>query len=179
MGPLYRAGRCLGGPPVQRRCRRSPRRASRQARRDPEDGARQQGSPQAPVRRHPLSGGPPRQAHVRHLPQAGPGGRHGQVEGAIKYVIAKRCDHGGMRWIRERAQAVIQLRCIDVNEQWDAFISWTLDRLRTTASELGRRIRLQTQEASSRSCASGTGAQTPMNTASRGSGRCSIRQVRS
>jgi hypothetical protein len=72
----------------------------------------------------------------------------GQVEGAIKYVIAKRCDHGGMRWIRERAQAVIQLRCIDVNAQWDAFVGWTLGRLRTTAREVGQRIRLQTQSAS-------------------------------
>ena len=74
--------------------------------------------------------------------------RRGQVEGAIKYVIAKRCDHGGMSWIRERAQAVIQLRCIDVNEQWDAFVSWTFGRLRATARELGQPIRLQTQTTS-------------------------------
>jgi len=30
-------------------------------------------------------------------------------------VLAKRCDHGGMRWIKERVQAVTQLRCIVVN----------------------------------------------------------------
>ena len=65
----------------------------------------------------------------------------------VKYVIAKRCDHGGMRWSRERAQAVIQLRCIDVNEQWDAFVSWTFGRLRATARELGQRMRLQAQTA--------------------------------
>jgi len=69
----------------------------------------------------------------------------GQVEGAIKHVIGKRCDHGGMRWKRERAQAVIQLRCIDVNEQWDAFALWVLQRLQTHAQEEGQRIRLQTQ----------------------------------
>jgi hypothetical protein len=46
----------------------------------------------------------------------------GQVEGAVKYVVAKRCDHGGMRWIRQRAQAVIQLRCIDVNGHWPEFV---------------------------------------------------------
>ncbi len=68
----------------------------------------------------------------------------GQVEGAIKYVIAKRCDHGGMRWIRQRAQAVIQLRCIDVNGHWDEFVRWALARLRTTALANGRRARLQT-----------------------------------
>jgi hypothetical protein len=69
----------------------------------------------------------------------------GQVEGAIKYVIAKRCDHGGMRWKRERAQAVIQLRCIDVNGQWAAFITWTMTRLRSRALQDGCRVRLQTQ----------------------------------
>jgi hypothetical protein len=68
----------------------------------------------------------------------------GQVEGAIKHVIGKRCDHGGMRWKRERAQAVIQLRCIDVNEQWDAFATWALQRLQARAQNDGRRIRLQT-----------------------------------
>jgi hypothetical protein len=69
----------------------------------------------------------------------------GQVEGAIKYVIAKRCDHGGMRWIRERAQAVIQLRCIDVNGHWKKFVAWAMDRLRRSEHTAGRRARLQTK----------------------------------
>jgi hypothetical protein len=68
----------------------------------------------------------------------------GQVEGAIKHVIAKRCDHGGMRWICRRAQAVIQLRCIDVNGQWHQFVRWALARLRTAALADGRHARLQT-----------------------------------
>jgi len=68
----------------------------------------------------------------------------GQVEGAIKYVIAKRCDHGGMRWIRQRAQAVIQLRCVDVNGHWHEFVRWALARLRAAALAGGRRARLQT-----------------------------------
>ena len=68
----------------------------------------------------------------------------GSVEGAIKYVIGKRCDHGGMRWIRERAQAVIQLRCIDVNGDWPKFIQWVMNRLRDGALATGRRVRLQT-----------------------------------
>jgi hypothetical protein len=68
----------------------------------------------------------------------------GQVEGAVKYVVAKRCDHGGMRWIRERAQAVVQLRCIDVNEHWSDFVRWVLDRLRRSARALGQPARLQT-----------------------------------
>lgn len=69
----------------------------------------------------------------------------GQVEGAIKYVIARRCDHGGMRWIRERAQAIVQLRCIDVNQQWTDFVLWSLKRLRAQARSTGTRIRLQTR----------------------------------
>ncbi len=68
----------------------------------------------------------------------------GQVEGAVKYVVAKRCDHGGMRWIRQRAQAVIQLRCIDVNGHWDLFVPWALGRLRSAARASGRTMRLQT-----------------------------------
>ena len=53
----------------------------------------------------------------------------GAVEGAVKHVIAKRCDHGGMRWIKERAEAVLQLRCIEVNGQWDLFERFVHDRL--------------------------------------------------
>ena len=68
----------------------------------------------------------------------------GQVEGAVKYVVAKRCDHGGMRWVRERAQAVIQLRCVDVNGHWSAFVTWALDRLRSAARATGSPPRLQT-----------------------------------
>ena len=68
----------------------------------------------------------------------------GQVEGAVKYVVAKRCDHGGMRWIRQRAQAVIQLRCIDVNGHWREFATWALRRLRDGARSSGRQVRLQT-----------------------------------
>ena len=69
----------------------------------------------------------------------------GQVEGAVKYVVGRRCDHGGMRWIRERAQAVLQLRCIDINGQWDDFIDRVFRGLRERGHHEGRRIRLQTQ----------------------------------
>ncbi len=47
----------------------------------------------------------------------------GSVEGAVNYVIAKRFDNGGMRWIKERAEALLQLRCIEINGDWDEFIS--------------------------------------------------------
>jgi hypothetical protein len=48
----------------------------------------------------------------------------GAVEGAIKHVMAKRFDSGGMRWIRQRAEALLQLRCIEINGQWDDFASF-------------------------------------------------------
>lgn len=52
----------------------------------------------------------------------------GAVEGAVNYVIAKRFDSGGMRWIKERAEALLQLRCIEVNNDWDDFISFVHDK---------------------------------------------------
>lgn len=69
----------------------------------------------------------------------------GIVEGAVKCIIAKRCDHGGMRWIKERAQAVIQLRCIEANGDWEAFERFVHDRLRAAAQLNRIPERLQTQ----------------------------------
>ena len=37
------------------------------------------------------------------------------VEGAARYVVGERLDNSGMRWIEERAEAVLLLRCIEVN----------------------------------------------------------------
>ena len=51
----------------------------------------------------------------------------GSVEGAVKHVIAKRFDNGSMRWIRERAEALLQLRCIEINGDWDAFIRYVYE----------------------------------------------------
>jgi len=69
----------------------------------------------------------------------------GAVEGAVKYVIGKRCDHGGMRWIKERVEALVQLRCIEINGHWDAFVAKVHDRLKADAIATGLRQRLQTQ----------------------------------
>jgi hypothetical protein len=69
----------------------------------------------------------------------------GQVEGAIKALMFRRMDHGGMRWIKERAEALLQLRCIDANGQWQAFVDRVHDQVRTRASSSGERIRLQTR----------------------------------
>jgi len=67
----------------------------------------------------------------------------GQVEGAVKNVIGKRCDHGGMRWIKERAEALLQLRCIEINGDWDQFIDKVHDENCRKACEEGVRLRVQ------------------------------------
>jgi hypothetical protein len=52
----------------------------------------------------------------------------GPVEGAVRYVIAQRFDAAGMRWITERSEALLQLRCIEINDQWDDFIRFVESR---------------------------------------------------
>jgi hypothetical protein len=46
----------------------------------------------------------------------------GAVEGAVRHVRAKRFDSSGMRWIGDRAQTLLQLRCIEINGDWDPFM---------------------------------------------------------
>ena len=52
----------------------------------------------------------------------------GAVEGAVNSIIAKCFDSDGMRWIKERAEELLQLRCIEVNNDWEAFISYVHDK---------------------------------------------------
>ena len=70
----------------------------------------------------------------------------GQIEGIIKNVIARRCDHGGMRWIPERVEALLQLRCIEINGDWDAFVGHVHDE-RLRDMKTGTRTSLLTGEA--------------------------------
>lgn len=67
----------------------------------------------------------------------------GAVEGAVNYVIAKRFDSGGMRWIKERAEALLQLRCIEVNDDWDDFISFVHDKTSKQAQQKGANFLLK------------------------------------
>lgn len=48
----------------------------------------------------------------------------GIVEGAARYVVGERMDCSGMRWIPERAEALLRLRCIELNGDWDDFFEW-------------------------------------------------------
>jgi len=49
----------------------------------------------------------------------------GQVEGAVRYVVSQRFDCSGMRWIVENAESLLQLRCLELNGDWDDFLAWT------------------------------------------------------
>ena len=52
----------------------------------------------------------------------------GQVEGAVRHVVGERMDCAGMRWIPERAEALLHLRCIELNGDWEQFITWAYQR---------------------------------------------------
>jgi len=52
----------------------------------------------------------------------------GIVEGAVRYAISERMDCSGMRWIPERGEALLRLRCIELNGDWDEFFNWGYNR---------------------------------------------------
>lgn len=66
----------------------------------------------------------------------------GAVEGAVKNIIGKRFDHGGMRWIRERAEALLQLRCIEANGDWERFLDWVHERVQASGRSGNVNVRL-------------------------------------
>jgi hypothetical protein len=68
----------------------------------------------------------------------------GVVEGAARYVIGERLDNSGMRWIEERAEAVLLLRCIEVNGDWEAFMRWSQER-RNQELERGQVVQIRSK----------------------------------
>ena len=59
----------------------------------------------------------------------------GAVEGAVRNLIGIRLDGPGMRWGRDRAEMILHLRCIVLNEQWDDFCAYLQSRpLRLSAN---------------------------------------------
>ena len=64
--------------------------------------------------------------HDQRMPYAALRSAHldigsGAVEGAVRNLVGLRLDGPGMRWGRDRAEMVLQLRCIVLNRQWDSF----------------------------------------------------------
>lgn len=70
----------------------------------------------------------------------------GVVEGAVKHVVGKRFDNGSMRWIRERAEPLLQLRCIEINGDWGRFIEFVAKRTFTKSKTDERPARLLTKQ---------------------------------
>src|SRR5580704_17366858 len=48
----------------------------------------------------------------------------GQVDGAVRHVVGERMDCAGMRWLQGKGEALLQLRCIELNGDWDKFVLW-------------------------------------------------------
>lgn len=63
----------------------------------------------------------------------------GQVEGAVRYLVGERLDCAGMRWIQAKAEAVLHLRCIELNGDWEKFIIWFQRETQTRLNKGERR----------------------------------------
>jgi hypothetical protein len=48
----------------------------------------------------------------------------GQVEGAVRHLVGERFDCAGMRWVQGKAEALLHLRCIELNGDWQKFVTW-------------------------------------------------------
>ena len=60
-------------------------------------------------------------------------------------MIAKRFDNGSMRWIRERAEALLQLRCIEINGDWSRFVALVQKKLERESRRESTTLRLLTK----------------------------------
>ena len=73
-------------------------------------------------------------SHMRYdeyLSQGYPIGS-GVIEGACRHVVKDRMEGTGMRWRIRGAQAVLSLRAVHINGDWQAFQSY---RIRTSTAE--------------------------------------------
>ncbi len=64
----------------------------------------------------------------------------GQVEGAVRHLVGERFDCAGMRWTQAKAEAVLHLRCIELNGDWQKFVKWFQSK---TLRRLKRRQRIK------------------------------------
>jgi hypothetical protein len=51
----------------------------------------------------------------------------GVAEGACRHVVKDRLEQTGMRWTVDGAQAMLHLRAIYLNGQWDAFVNYRIE----------------------------------------------------
>ena len=52
----------------------------------------------------------------------------GVIEGACRYVIKDRMERAGMRWTVAGAQAMLDLRTTYINDQWEQYQNWRIER---------------------------------------------------
>jgi hypothetical protein len=56
----------------------------------------------------------------------------GVIEGACRHLVKDRCELSGMRWSQEGAEALLQLRCVAENGDWNAFHAYRRTQRRIT-----------------------------------------------
>ena len=47
----------------------------------------------------------------------------GVIEGAYRHVVKDRMERAGMHWTLPGAQALLNLRCVALNDEWEPFIN--------------------------------------------------------
>ena len=52
----------------------------------------------------------------------------GVIEGACRHIVKDRLERTGMNWTVPAAQAMLDLRCIYVTEQWEPFMAFRIAR---------------------------------------------------
>jgi len=62
----------------------------------------------------------------------------GQVEGTVRQLVGERFDCAGMRWLQGKAEALLHLRCIELNGDWQHFYAWMQRRHKRRLSNGGR-----------------------------------------
>jgi len=69
----------------------------------------------------------------------------GQAEGTVRHLVGERFDCSGMRWRREKAEALLHLRCIELNGDWQHFFAWTEKQIRRRLRK-GERLKVLTDQ---------------------------------
>ena len=52
----------------------------------------------------------------------------GVIEGACRHVVKDRMERAGMHWTLPGAQALLRLRCVALNGEWEAFIRYRIQQ---------------------------------------------------
>ncbi|MGB4947658.1 MAG: ISKra4 family transposase, partial [Candidatus Competibacter denitrificans] len=47
----------------------------------------------------------------------------GVIEGACRHVVKDRMERAGMHWTLPGAQALLNLRCVALNNEWEPFMN--------------------------------------------------------